>query len=139
MAGRRKAKKKGLMAELDRRLRRAVSPGRGDSGEPGARTPAEEKTGVKPVPDGSAAARLGTDSKPEPAWPADTRDGGEPETEQIPSGDSASQFDPGEVDKLPSIEELTQRLPPEVRAALDELFRAKWTGVKRLRPEDLRS
>ncbi|HUL54447.1 MAG TPA: hypothetical protein VLT83_13670 [Opitutaceae bacterium] len=42
-------------------------------------------------------------------------------------------------DELPPVEELVQRLRPEVLAALDELFRAKWTGVKRVRPEDLKS
>jgi hypothetical protein len=36
------------------------------------------------------------------------------------------------------VEELVKRLRPEVLAMMDELFRAKWTGVKRLRPEDLK-
>ena len=45
----------------------------------------------------------------------------------------------GVPDELPPVEELVQRLRPEVLAALDELFRAKWTGVKRVRPEDLKS
>jgi hypothetical protein len=42
------------------------------------------------------------------------------------------------VDPLPTVEELANRLPTEVQAALDELFRAKWTAVRRLRPEDLK-
>jgi hypothetical protein len=50
-----------------------------------------------------------------------------------------SQPDPPVVDELPPVEQLTQRIPAEVRTALDELFRAQWTGVKRLRPEDLRN
>ena len=41
-------------------------------------------------------------------------------------------------DELPPVEELVQRLPPEVLTALDELFRAKWIGVKRMRPDDLK-
>ncbi|MDD2764707.1 MAG: hypothetical protein PHE83_12115 [Opitutaceae bacterium] len=40
---------------------------------------------------------------------------------------------------LPPVEQLIQRLPPGVGATLDELFRAKWTGVKRLRPGDLKT
>jgi hypothetical protein len=42
-------------------------------------------------------------------------------------------------DELPPVEELAKRLRPEVLSALDELFRAKWTRVKRLRPGDLKS
>jgi hypothetical protein len=42
-------------------------------------------------------------------------------------------------DELPPVEELVKRLRPEVLTALDELLRAKWTSVKRLRPEDLKS
>ena len=41
-------------------------------------------------------------------------------------------------DELPPVEELVQRLRPEVLTTLDELFRAKWIGVKRVRPEDLK-
>jgi hypothetical protein len=33
---------------------------------------------------------------------------------------------------LPSLDELVQRIPPEARAALDDLFRAKFTGVQRV-------
>jgi len=43
------------------------------------------------------------------------------------------------TDVLPPVEKLAKRLPLEVLAALDELFRAKWTSVKRLRPEDLKT
>jgi hypothetical protein len=35
-------------------------------------------------------------------------------------------------DVLPSLDELTGRVPPAVVAAMDELFRAKWTEVRRL-------
>lgn len=35
-------------------------------------------------------------------------------------------------DELPPVEELVKRIRPEVLAALDEHFRAQWTGVKRL-------
>ncbi len=41
--------------------------------------------------------------------------------------------DDGEVAApLPSLESLTARLGPEVRGVLDELFRARFTGVRRV-------
>jgi hypothetical protein len=39
---------------------------------------------------------------------------------------------------LPPLEELVARIPIEARAALDELFRAKFVGVRRVRPQDLK-
>jgi hypothetical protein len=42
-------------------------------------------------------------------------------------------------DELPPVEELVKRLPPEVLATLDELFRASWTEVKRIQPGALKS
>jgi len=41
-------------------------------------------------------------------------------------------------DDLPPVEELVKRLPPEILTTMEELFRAEWTGVRRLRPEDLK-
>ncbi len=40
---------------------------------------------------------------------------------------------------LPSLEELVQRIPAETRAALDDLFRAKFTGVRRVPKTALKS
>ena len=42
-------------------------------------------------------------------------------------------------DDLPPVEELVKRLPPEVLATLDELFRASWTKVKRIQPGALKT
>jgi hypothetical protein len=42
-------------------------------------------------------------------------------------------------DQLPPVEALTARVPAPVAAALDELFRVKWAGVRRLRPGDLKA
>jgi len=36
------------------------------------------------------------------------------------------------------VEELVRQLRPELLATMEELFRAQWSGVKRLRPEDLK-
>lgn len=35
------------------------------------------------------------------------------------------------LERLPPLEELMPKIPSEVRAALDDLFRAKFTGVKK--------
>jgi len=40
---------------------------------------------------------------------------------------------------LPAMEELVKRIPPAAREALDELFRAKFTGVKRVPAKALKS
>lgn len=40
---------------------------------------------------------------------------------------------------LPPLEELVRRIPADVRAALDELFRARFTGVKRATESELGS
>jgi len=46
-----------------------------------------------------------------------------------PSGDAG----------LPPLEELVARIPAEVRAALDDLFRARFTGVTRASPKEVTS
>lgn len=40
---------------------------------------------------------------------------------------------------LPKLEELVNRIPPESRELLDELFRAKFTVVRRIKSSDLKS
>jgi hypothetical protein len=74
-------------------------------------------------PDDSAEAAFLAD-RPEadpPAAPAETGPGA------VPEGDP-----------LPPLDGLVQRVPENVRAALDDLFRAKFTGVRRLPPEVLK-
>jgi len=44
----------------------------------------------------------------------------------------------GAEEQLPAVDALAQRVPAEVASALDELFRVKWTGVRRMRPGDLK-
>jgi hypothetical protein len=39
---------------------------------------------------------------------------------------------------LPALDVLVQRIPAETRELLDELFRAKFTTVKRVKPSDLK-
>jgi len=52
----------------------------------------------------------------------------------------ANGSEPGDAgeDPLPPVEALTARVPAGVAAAMDELFRVKWTGVRRVRPGDLK-
>jgi hypothetical protein len=39
---------------------------------------------------------------------------------------------------LPALDELVARVPAETRAALDDLFRAKFTAVRRVSPKELK-
>ena len=49
---------------------------------------------------------------------------------------SESQSEPAKP--LPSLDELVQRIPSETRELLDELFRAKFTTVRRVKASDLK-
>jgi len=40
--------------------------------------------------------------------------------------------------ELPPLEDLVKRIPQEMVAAMDDLFRARWTGVRRLQAGDLK-
>ena len=63
------------------------------------------------------------------------------ETEAVgqppPNGIPANGAEP--TDELPAPEDFAPRIPAEVLSVMDELFRAKWTVVKRLRPGDLKN
>jgi hypothetical protein len=54
---------------------------------------------------------------------------------------AAAAADPGEgeavPEALPDPEKLARRVPDAVRAALDELFRARFTGVRRVAESEL--
>ena len=50
-------------------------------------------------------------------------------------GAGADETPPGD---LPPVETLVRQLRPELLATMEELFRAQWSGVKRLRPEELK-
>jgi hypothetical protein len=47
--------------------------------------------------------------------------------------------EPTDLSPLPSLEELVQRIPAEARAALDDLFRAKFSGVRRVSKKSLKT
>jgi hypothetical protein len=56
-----------------------------------------------------------------------------------PVGTAGSANEPTDLSPLPSLEELVQRIPAEARAALDDLFRAKFTGVRRISKKSLKT
>lgn len=41
--------------------------------------------------------------------------------------------------RLPPLDELVKRIPPQVRDTLDDLFRAKFTGVRRVPADALKA
>jgi hypothetical protein len=55
----------------------------------------------------------------------------------IPPAGPASE--PTDLSPLPSLEELVQRIPVEARVALDDLFRAKFSGVRRVSKKSLKA
>ena len=66
---------------------------------------------------------------------------GEPETVSLgPARIPTDERDePGEGKSLPTLETLIRRIPAETRAALDELFRAKFIAVRRVPERALKS
>lgn len=46
--------------------------------------------------------------------------------------------DKEEGPQMPPLEDLAKRIRPEVQAAMDEHFRAKWTEVRRVKAADLK-
>jgi hypothetical protein len=51
---------------------------------------------------------------------------------EMPPGGEGPEVLAEEKDQLPGVEELIGRIPSAALAAMDELFRAKWTGVRRI-------
>jgi hypothetical protein len=71
------------------------------------------------------------DEATESAMRAEIRGRGESPAAQGPSSDPPVEKD------LPALATLVNRIPPATRSALDELFRAKFTRVKRIPERDL--
>jgi hypothetical protein len=122
------------MAELDRRLRLATGlAGAGPEGQvPNGR--GVEATAMAETVEGALLAE--PDAAAGAAVPPEER--AIKESEVLPAVDDGEPAGSA-AEELPPVEELAKRLRPEVLAVLDELFRTKWTGVKRLRPGDLKT
>ena len=93
------------------------------AGVPGAPAP-----GPAPVGTNGGGAGGAGGAPPVAETAAETADAVEPAA-------ISDEAPPGE---LPSVDELVRQLRPELLATMEELFRAQWSGVKRLRPEDLK-
>ncbi len=73
-----------------------------------------------------------------PVWPGEEDEAlflagsrtGDEESPALPAGLSAEAPDPGQ--DLPPLDALVARVPAPLRAALDDLFRAKFTRARRL-------
>ena len=88
---------------------------------------------VPPINTNPDETNVWPDESAEAAFLAETRGRVEPVM------DAPAKTEPEEVvKKLPPLEELVQRIPAETRDLLDELFRARFTTVRRVRKSDLK-
>ena len=62
-----------------------------------------------------------------------------PEGAEVAAGTAVSAAPEDANAPLPSLDELVKRIPPDVREALDDLFRVKFVGVQRVSPSSLKS
>ncbi len=77
-----------------------------------------------------------SDELAEAAFRSDAHDRGETVLPAVPAVTETEEvIDPK---ALPPLEELVKRIPPEVLETLDDLFRAKFTAVKRVPPKALK-
>ena len=109
--------------------------------EKGAAAPAEDAaeavaaTAALPVENGT---NVWPDEHAEAAFIADARQRGEPVVAVVATREAAEEKE-DEKQALPALAELMKRLAPEVRETLDDLFRAKFTGVRRVPKQCLKT
>lgn len=79
-----------------------------------------------------------TDAAGESAFLAEARERGEPGLAAVAAGAAPA----GEVENdktpLPALDQMVQRIPAEVREVLEELYRVKFTTVRRVPAKDLK-
>jgi hypothetical protein len=93
-----------------------------------ADTPESPEAAASPVPEGDSDVTW-PDESAESAFLSEARARGEPVMADTATAELAEETDPK---SLPPLEELVQRIPPEVREVLDDLFRARFTTVRRV-------
>ena len=76
------------------------------------------------------------DESAEAAFRAESRERGESD---LPATAPAEATEETDTKGLPPLEELVKRISPEARELLDELFRAKFIGVRRVPAKALKS
>ena len=81
------------------------------------------------APKTDAASNVWPEESAESAVLAEARERGEPVVVPKPEAKSGDEAAPG---VLPPLNELVQRIPAEVREALEDLFRAKFVAVRRV-------
>jgi hypothetical protein len=78
----------------------------------------------------SESTNVWPDEAAEVAFFAESRVRGEPA--EVGAGAAPEAAEEIDTRGLPPLDELVKRIPPEVRETLDDLFRVKFTGVKRV-------
>ncbi len=100
---------------------------------PGAAEPAEATEAAEPVPAAlENGANVWPDEAAEAAFMSEARERGEPVKASPAAREIAAETDVEATGALPPLGELVQRLSPEVRETLDELFRARFVSVRRV-------
>jgi hypothetical protein len=137
------------MALLEARLAGALQAAQ----IPNGRTQTPKELAIEVVEEGVAMARTGAIERvgdaalhPEPdaPWPG-TADETAFLAEQRgpavapPAATAGLAKEETDASPLPSLNELVERIPAEARAALDDLFRAKFTGVRRVSTKSLKT
>jgi hypothetical protein len=103
-----------------------------------ASSPASAAPAV-PVAEDDAEAGEWPDEAVESAMRAEQREREEQQPTQIPAGSAdPAVLDVAPVEPLPSLEAVIEQIPAEVRATLEELFRARFTSVQRVSPSVLK-
>ena len=88
-----------------------------------------ETPGEAVAPPNDGATNAWPDESGESAFLAEAHERGEP---MAPAKLPDKIADPADAGALPALNDLVQRIPAEVREALEELFRAKFVAVKRV-------
>lgn len=100
------------------------------SADPAGDESVDVAEGVVPTATSSGAPEGGGfDESAESAFLAEARERGEVVK---PPTTAAAEVEESEKKPLPKLDELVQRIPPEVRDVLEDLFRAKFVSVKRV-------
>jgi len=143
---------------LEKRLSAALTQAREEAlaAMPAARSPDPAGTGGED-PAQASRSRAPEPENPEPkvpgdgleqevavAWPGEADEaaflaGEREQFTKAPAAEAAPRAETSELAERgepPSLEELVQRIPADLRLALDELFRAKFTRATRVRPAE---
>ena len=97
----------------------------------------EGANGASNAPAHSSDTNVWPTEAEEAAFLSEARERGEPATPVVPKTHAAEEEE-DTTKALPKLDELVQRIPPEARELLDDLFRAKFVAVRRVKKVDLK-